>query len=173
VRACHNEIVAGPNGQRSRSTGSKGLRSWATLWPTQLLARRAHEPLKKMLPHRQRPTKWKEAAGCQSPRHHPLERGALHLLRFNQFSAVALARTSFSSLRRPRAAPANVTAQPSDAPKSVDGFSSTAEEAEYCAEESGDRAKHPKDDRGDGIQHHTDSVPGFAIDVRFSAAVGG
>ena len=88
VRACHNEIVAGPNGQRSRSTGSKGLRSWATLWPTQLLARRAHEPLKKMLPHRQRPTKWKEAAGCQSPRHHPLERGALHLFpRFNQSQA--------------------------------------------------------------------------------------
>jgi len=55
----------------------------------------------------------------------------------------------------------------------VDGFSSTAEEAEYCAEESGDRAKHAKDDRGDGIKHHTDSVPGLAIDVRFSAAVGG
>ena len=54
----------------------------------------------------------------------------------------------------------------------MDGFS-TAEETEYCGEESSDRANHAKDDRGDGIQHHFDSVRGLAIDVRFSAAVGG
>jgi hypothetical protein len=79
-----------------------------TLWPTQLLARRAHEPLKKILPHRKRPAKWKEAAGCQSPRHHPLERGARRLFpQLNQSKRIR-PRTSFSSLRGMLAASANV-----------------------------------------------------------------
>ena len=49
-----------------------------------------------------------------------------------------------------------------DAPRSVGGFPSTAEETEYCAEESSDRAKRAKDDRGNGIQHRYDRVRGRA-----------
>jgi hypothetical protein len=43
VGACHNEIVAGPNGQRPRSTGSKGLPEPGDARAHPASRRRAHE----------------------------------------------------------------------------------------------------------------------------------